>query len=287
MKKLFVLFLSLVLTIMMFPSMAFASSDMLMTQESKKVKVNEYDLIEALSKETPSELTKKGYSAEEIQKIKNYKSLYKEHIIKMSKLSDDVLKKLRYTDKQIEVIRNFSGSVDEMRRASVTLQLEAFPTNFKKDGNYTTGEISFFWSMNGIPLFRMTDIVGISWNGWAVTSKHCNVWYYDINSGQTTHVKSATSISPKVTAGSLAGAGFKFNLVPDYTYSCALYGEGSWKVRSDVQAKKDFYYYIAYGHNEYAVSVGFSVSATGPSVGLDFNLGYNEMDSKSGRVIPK
>ena len=147
------------------------------------VTLNEYELASQLAKESESSLQKRGLSTSEIKEIKNYKEVYRKHIESLNLLDDNALLANGYTMEQVKIIRNFGGSESEMQRLGATLSLSASTSNFSFDGDYTRGKLSYSWSWNSVPAFKLKDMVAVSWNGWAVTSKSSNVKYYNVNTG--------------------------------------------------------------------------------------------------------
>lgn len=288
MKKVITILLSLALIISLFPATIFADESNIDMPEETQTTINEYDAFESLSKESDSKLALMGYSKEKIEEIRNFKEEYKNQIETLKTYDYDVLKKFKYTDEQIEIIRNFTGSTEEIKKVSATLNLNVIPQNFKFDGNYTTGTLSYFWGWNGIPINEGTDLICATWNGWAITSRSCKAYYYSVVDGSLDpkNIYSATEISPDNSAGGINGAGYKFNMLSGLSLKC-YYGEGYYKLKSDVHARKDLYYYMAYGKQTINLGLGFSISGSGPSVGLTFKTGITKLDPKNGVVVPK
>ncbi len=75
MKKIMSLVVAL-LMVFAFSASAFANSD---TQKVQKVKINEYQMLKELSKKSESEMKKLGYSSKDVEKIKNHEEEYVKH----------------------------------------------------------------------------------------------------------------------------------------------------------------------------------------------------------------
>lgn len=248
------------------------------------ITINEYELAERLASETPATLSEKGFDSNEIAEIKNYKEIYRNHIKNLNTLNDDVLLSNGYTNDQISIIRSFTGSDEEMRRLGATLNLNASPSNFRFDGTYTRGTLNYSWSWASIPAFKMQDMVAVSWNNWAVTSNSSNVKYYNVNTGAYYTSQAATFSQD---GNGVLGAGHKFKVSLSDNYYYAKSGSGSFTVQSDVQAKKDFYYYMEYGHSQLVTSISFSVGVGGGDASIGFTTGTVAADSAKGsKAIP-
>lgn len=81
------------------------------------------------------------------------------------------------------------------------------------------------------------------------------------------------------------GAGHKFSESLSDNYYYAKSGTGYFKVKSDVHAKKDFYYYIAYGHSQLIASINFSVGIGGGDASISFTTGTVIADDTKGSKV--
>lgn len=244
--------------------------------------INEYDMIVQLAKESEISLRNKGVDDTEILRIKNYKETYDNHIRYLNMLDDKALMSNGYTSDQIKLIRNFNGSDADMRALSATLSLTTSTNTFNYDGDYTRGKLSYSWNWSSVPAFKMKDMVAVSWNDWIVTNNSSTVKYYGINSGAYYTQESATFTQD---GNGTEGAGHKFNMSKSDNYYYAKKGSGSFSVRSDVHARKDFAYYIAYGHSQLLASISFSVGIGGGDASISFSIGTVIMDSNHDVII--
>lgn len=169
-----------------------------------------------------------------------------------------------------------------MRRLGATLTLSATAKDFSYDGNYSRGTLSYSWSWGSVPAFKMQDMIAVSWNNWAVTSNSSSVNYYNVNSGAYYTTKSATFSQD---GNGVLGAGHKFSESLSDNYYYAKSGTGYFKVKSDVHAKKDFYYYIAYGHSQLIASINFSVGIGGGDASISFTTGTVIADDTKGSKV--
>lgn len=266
-------FVSLTLAIVMVLGMSvtvFAHTASSTNHQETSLTLNEYELAEQLAAQTPEILSENGFDSSEIASIKNYKEVYREHIAYLNTLSNDALIKNGYTNEQISIIRSFSGSETEMRRLGGTLTLTATPGTFSYDGDYSRGTLSYSWNWKNIPAFKMQDMVAASWNNWAVTNNTSSVKYYNVNTGAYYTTQSATFSQD---GNGVLGAGHKFQESLSDNYYYAKSGTGSFTLKSDVHAKKDFYYYVAYGHSQIVASISFSVGIGGGDASISFSTG--------------
>jgi len=239
--------------------------------------VSEYEAVAELAKRSTNDLICAGYNLQEIQNIKNYKELYVGHIEELNSLSTETLKEHGYTDGQIYDIRNFTGAESQIARIGATLTLQVNITSLKYDGQYTRGTIIYSWLWNGIPEFKMKDIVAFGWNDWIVETQRSNVSYMNILTGNYTYNKSATYEAENVQT---RGAAHKFSVSEDNNYSYAKTGDGSFTVKSDVQARKDMYLYASYGHSEIVASApSFSVGTSGAGLSISYSFGVSTIAS--------
>ncbi|MDR2944229.1 MAG: hypothetical protein LBU81_04000 [Methanosarcinales archaeon] len=135
------------------------------------VTYSEADIMKSLAKESSSSLAKHGYSASEIAIIKNYDTLFEEHIKFLNATcTDENLLVLGYTTEQISIIRDFENMNPTIQRsysndlaANLTVTLSAkSPLTYTNGVNKITLNYKYDWSR--IPLMQFTDKLGLSWN---------------------------------------------------------------------------------------------------------------------------
>lgn len=64
-------------------------------------------------------------------------------------------------------------------------------------------------------------------------------------------------------------------------------GGGTFDIRSDVHAKKDFTYYLEYGHSTLSINPSFSIGTGGASFSISFSNGVSRAGSDSGTYTIK
>lgn len=251
---------------------------------SVTIYINEYELAERMAMQTPATLASEGFDSAEIATLKNYKNIYRNHIASLNELSDEALQKNGYSKSQIELIRSFTGSEQEMRRLGATMTLTATTSNFRYNGNYTVGTLKYNWAWQSVPVFKMTDMLAVSWNNWTVTANSSAIKYYKVTTGEYYTQKSATFTQD---SNGVLGAAHKFAVSLSDNYYYAKSGSGSFTVQSDTHSKKDFYYYISYGHSQVQPTISFSVSAGGGEASIGFTSGTSIPASAKGSAVIK
>ena len=250
---------------------------------SESVIINEYEYLKSLSETDTRILQEKGYTTAEIEKIRDYREIYRDHICSLNQLTDADLKAHGYSTEQIQVIRNFNGTETEMILVSSQMTLTVHLSNFvKREGYGTEGlvYINFYW--NGFPATATNgrDLLGIAWLGWEALEVDGAVDYYTETSGVYKGEIAATEYVPLLP---LSGSGISF-LARTNVGGIACYAKTGYariEVLSDVATGKTFAYNCEYGQNRYYVLPSFSVLS-----GLDivFSSGMETVAQKPGKL---
>lgn len=178
-------------------------------------------------------------------------------------LSDDALLKNGYTQEQLDIIHNFTGTDAEMARLGAELTLYSTTALFKyTSGGRTTGRLAYNWYWTGVPAVKTRDMVAATWNGWSVIGNSSYVTYYGMDTGEYYTQESAEYKLPEDDT-LVSGAGHRFSMTKSNNYYYAQRGGGTFDVESDGLYQKDFYYYIEYGHATISHNIGFTVSVPG------------------------
>ena len=245
--------------------------------------INEYDALKQLSQQSDSSLEQRGFSAEEIFQIRNYREIYINHITSLQSIPNEVLSKHEYSAAQILAIQTFNGSEEQMALAAASLDIHATTASFtypNSEGR-TTGRLAYSWHWNGLPVAKMRDMVAASWNDWVLTDEGSSVSYFSVHTGEPYTTESATYTNP--TNNTWNGGGHKFNVAKSDNLYYAKSGSGHFDVESDGVYQKDFLFYIEYGHATLSYNIGFSVSVPGGAAGsISFSAGTTEVGSDSG-----
>lgn len=281
MKKIVSAIMSLIMLFL--PScFAFADDGHINGNKGITYSINEYESLKELAQNSKSELMALGYSGEDLTNIINYEENYRNHIHSLQSLTDEQLTNCGYNAEQIRMLRNFQGTDEEMTKLGAELTLNVRTAAFRFTGERTEGGIIYDWKWSGIPQIKMTDAVVVSWNDWIVTSEQSYVLYHNTSSWAYSHMDTGTLIHPDGEPSSY-GAGHSFKMQTDYVTNWAQNGGGSIYVQSTEYAKKDFYYFIEYGHSTIKTSIGFSVGFPGGASGsISWSLGVVRQASESG-----
>lgn len=280
--------LIVVLVLIMATPVACAESYSTETAAPVEITISEFDMLGKLAEIPAEQLKEAGYTSEQVAEIKNYKAAYSEHIQELSGLEDSTLIKFGYSEEQIEMIHNFTGSDAELMALDAEVNLNAYTRDFRwASGDYTRGTLFYEWEWTGLPLAKSTDLIAAGWTGFAVEESLGVNKYYDMTTGDYVTLQSATARYPGDDPSSYAtsGKGYEIPLRPINTNNFAMNGNGYFVVRSISRVATDFYYHVAYGHTVLTVDIGFSLDPTNP-VTLQFSSGMNKETYKNGRVIP-
>lgn len=263
----------LVITVCILPVCATDTGNSTLTSMSSVL--NEYDLLSKLVDESPATLGTYGYSAVEIEKINNLQTAYTDYLQQYAKLDDASLKKLGYSDKQIEIFREFTGTENQIRAlaATLTVTVDIDYVTWSSTQNRTNARLYVYFEWSGVPLIKTKDIIAVSWNDWNINGKMCYITYTNVDGSGDTMIDVGTFAENDGPAS--FGGGFTFPMTKqDNTYwgqsgYCAftLYHNYT---RADLSA------YAAYGHT----TIGYTPVATIPGWGsVSFSIGVEEMDS--------
>lgn len=119
--------------------------------------ISEYQAIKNLKSKSDNELRNIGYTDKEIMDLRNFD--YKNAIEKRAKLDKETLKSMGYSDKKVEQLKNFSGTEGEVIALSASAYIYSsfyYTTNGARDWY-----INFNWNWADYPFYNKTDIIGV------------------------------------------------------------------------------------------------------------------------------
>lgn len=202
-KPMLILAISLIMCLMcaQFAFGAQQSEDLNQITEVKKLEkivLNEYDYIKDLSKKTPTELKDLGFDDKEISEMPNIVNEYKDKLKEQGNLNDQSLKLKGYTDSQIETLRSFTGSEEQLKSLSATLTMTPVLTkqsvqskfivqsvgvgewisSYRYLNGYTKATICANWAWSSCPIFGLWDVVGFAWSGGFVQDSSSSTYNY-------------------------------------------------------------------------------------------------------------
>lgn len=142
--------------------------------EVHKQKFNEYDVFKSLKAKSDTELKNDGLNKEQIEKIRNFN--YEDELIRRSKLDARTLTAMGYTLDEINQLKNFKRTEQEVRKLAPVKSVDTQPRSL---GSTATGkiysessyfynyghdrEIEFSWEWDKSPVFNNTDLIALGW----------------------------------------------------------------------------------------------------------------------------
>ncbi|HHW02074.1 MAG TPA: hypothetical protein GXX35_04570 [Thermoanaerobacterales bacterium] len=225
--------------------------------------------MKQLKDKNNNELKKLGYSDAEIDKIRNID--YAEELRKRSKLDKNILHNLGYTEDQINKLKNFSGTEGEIISLASTLTLTASTNTFSYDSSAdrTYFRVRWTWQWSSAPFEMEDDIIGIGWDpnmyiDTSTTYTFHMVRYKNYREGYTYY--QSASVDPVSASGA---------------------AESVWDMCINVSSQPLDYDWSYYGYGYIRVSkagkipeaamrksYGHSTTTIVPSVGSPFNVGF-------------
>ncbi|MGM9670547.1 MAG: hypothetical protein ACI3XD_03125 [Oscillospiraceae bacterium] len=192
-RKLVVLFLATLFLVGVMPVSAVDMS----TEPVQEMSFNEFEYIEEIQNRSKEELMDAGMSAEDAEEILAFD--YEAALYERAQLSEEKLTALGYTEKQIQLLKDFAANPDgdyDLAAASATLQGRLTLLT----GGSTFRIVKYAWSWSSMPLMSLNEYVGVCWQGVnssggivdmtnspntgsATTNRVGAVTYYDVNSG--------------------------------------------------------------------------------------------------------
>lgn len=158
---------------------------------TETTRINEYEEITALQKNTAVQLQEMGYSASEAEEILNFS--YRDALLERASLPESTLQARGYDDEQIAFMKEFANDPNgdyDFSVMSVTLKTRKI-TLVAGANSSKTKTVKYTWEWSGMPLMAFTDRVAIRWKafnkqGVAIDStvysgsanRYCKVYYY-------------------------------------------------------------------------------------------------------------
>jgi len=271
MKKIFALILS---AMMLFSLTATAFA---VEPAVERTVTNEYEAMLLLQESSPSELSEQGYTESEINIIQNADNLFDEHIALLATLPDASLANAGYTDKQIAGIKSYSADTATVND-KVRLSAQCETTSYIDNYTGTTGRVTSSFVWNGIPAFKMKDILITAWNNWQITGKTANIKYTHIYGTQPSFWQTPTYQTPESGMTSY-GSGYCYSAALQDNYFYASEGYSIFVLSR--QANSHLETIARVSHQQGIASLSFSISS-GFDIGLSLGRtllgdGHDEM----------
>lgn len=245
-------------------------------QMSSTMTVNEYDFLRGLSNKSDSTLRANGYSTADIALVRNLNESYTNHLKQCACLSTSALKNLGYSQRQISILRSFSGAENEIRALAATLyfSLSIDYVTWSSASNRTDARLTYNFSWSGVPLIKTTDIVAVSWNDWTINGKTSYITYTNINGSGSSYYLAATYVSNSGPAS--YGGGYRFAMTQNDNNYWAQSGYGIFTLYHNY-TRADLSAYAQYGHSTVSVTPSFSVPGYG-SIGFSYGTSMAGQD---------
>lgn len=240
------------------------------------VTTNEYEILKSLSKENYSNLKLSGYDEQEINIIRNIEKEYPKHLQEYKDLPEANLKQLGYSDDQVKLLKNYKGTEEETMQLAATMRflLKDNYVNYSESQNKTEAKFYYRFIWNGIPLIKLKDIVGVSWNDWNIVNTSGWVNYYSITGDQNDVFSAKPTFIENENGPNTFGAGYKFDMTKEDNYYWARAGEGIFTVYN--HGKKNLSVYAEYGHSTVFLNPSFSIPGL---LSIEFSKSVKTMGS--------
>lgn len=259
---------------LLIPSATASTSETISGANISTISINEYDLLSKMAEESTSSLLAKGYSLNEIDTIQNLDSEYRAHLEQFTDMETEALKNLGYSDEQILILRNFSGSQREIQAlaAGCNLSLYCDYATWSDTKNRTDSRLRYSFNWTGVPLIKTTDIVSVRWNDWTIHSHSANVTYAPISGTGSNIIANATYVPNN---GPLAyGSSFRFAMTRNDNSYWGKSGTGFFNLYHNYY-KKDMSAYAEYGHSTIICTPSASIPISGE---FSFTYGTDRAD---------
>lgn len=219
---------------------------------------------------------------EEYEQVKDFRESFIEHKDFLNTLSDEELQTYRYTNEQIQLIRNGNESDAILAALSAVLTDEVFIGATPK-WDASTKRLSFNvkaeWSWDGLPNFQCTDKYGLAVYGdgkiFNTTYSSSSLTYSRGEAYPETYIRSGSKTYDNDNAiihkFDMKKTGL--NLDDPLCAYYALEGKMMWSAWGDygdyTQQPQSLIVIGGYGHKYYTGEAALSVSFTGPSISFE------------------
>ncbi len=236
---------------------------------------SEYDLYKEFINTSDEDLLKIGYTKEQIRAMKNinYKDALKSKVDKLNKLDDVALKNAGYDKEHINIIRNYTGTEEQINALSASLALSTYKGSSSKSSSYSQINFRTDWTWSSVPVWLETDILAVSWTEGMYVDLNSSYTYANYDLYNEWYESYDRTLSTPVFSNLNTGAYIKFDIGHHNNDIGGLYakkGKFGYKISRNayvsqiaVQAK--------YGHNQMAVQPSVSIPA-GLSISFSWSL---------------
>lgn len=268
----FILTLSMILT----TSVSVFASEPIQVIGKDEVITNEYEAVKELQKLPNNELRRSGYTESEIESINNADTLFDEHIEFLSTLEDSNLIEAGYTDEQIQNIKEYNP-LEATTSDKMLLSATCITTSAIDNYTGTTGRVTSEFRWQGVPAFKMKDVLITSWNNWEITGKSANVKYNHIYGTQSSFWQSPTYQPPEGGMTSY-GSGYQYSAALQDNYFYASEGYSIFVLKR--QSRSHLETISRVSHQQGMASIGYSIRG-----GLDISISFGRVLLGNGHAI--
>lgn len=272
-KKMFISAIVL-LIVALTPVSVFAEGNYI---DSQTFVLREDVIIENLQRMSNDELRNLGYSDDQIIQLRDFD--YYEALKKRAALDDETLHLYRYTDDEIEELREYVSDGKKLRK-TISPNTLTISLSFKNKvtGKQADGVIS--WNWQRAALVKFIDCVAVAWkttNGATINyvpnsnNKVVAIWT-KVNPNSTEPAQTTSSSTWQVNNNQSIFAKVAMGGINYFAYS----GKGIFTMKATSGTFSEFYIDYGYGHYTIAVTPGISVSPSGVGVSISFKGGTND-----------
>ena len=163
---------------------------------TETTRINEYEEITALQKNTAVQLQEMGYSASEAEEILEFS--YRDALLERASLPESTLQARGYDEDQIAFMKEFANDPDgdyDFSVMSVTLKTRKI-TLVAGANSSKTKTVKYTWEWSAMPLMAFTDHVAMRWQAYnsqglsidstvysGSSNRYCKVYYYGDSGG--------------------------------------------------------------------------------------------------------
>lgn len=241
------------------------------------IKINEYEEITELQKNTAEELQAKGYSKQEAEEILSFS--YRDVLLERATMSDTALKNLGYNEKQIEFLREFANNPNgDYDFHEMENDVDVWFTIVSGASSNTTKKIRANWEWVTVPAITKTDVFAVRWVGVDNLNHFIDLTSPSGSSNRYASVNYVNQYGPArtnnisvVSADGFNSLSISFKEGDTYNGDTIWAKSGSMTFTVKVKNAANPISYVkvmaTYGHNTYAFSAGFSINYSG-EIGL-------------------
>ena len=237
------------------------------------IKINEYEEITELQKNTAEELQAKGYSEQEAEEILSFS--YRDALLERATMSDTALKNLGYNEKQIEFLREFANNPNgDYDFQALENDINIWFTILSGANSNTTKKIRASWNWVTVPVITKTDVFAVRWVGVDSLNHYIDLTSPSGSSNRYASVNYVNDYGPArtnsisvVPADGFNSLSISFKEGDTYNGDIIWAKSGSLtftvKVKNTANPMSYVKVMATYGHDTFSFSFGFDINYSG------------------------